>query len=185
MADSLETLALMGSGVKAGAQIGGGIAAKNAGNFEAAQYAQNAADARAAGQRSGFEEAGKTAALLGKQKAIAAASGAAVASPSILDIMGDTAQRGKYLQEAEVYKGEARARDDMNRAAAAKMKGKNAEIGSILEGVGTMATGVGKYGPAIRARDASASGPVDGPLTLLDDESDADTGWNTKTRRFG
>lgn len=183
MADTLETLALVGTGVKAGAQIGGGFAAKRTGDFEASQYQANAADARAAGQRSGFEEAAKTSKVLGTQRARASADGGGVVNPTVMDIMGETAGRGAYLAEAERYKGEARARDDMNRATAAKMKGKNAEVGSILEGVGTLGVGVAKYGPALRGSGGTSEPSVSDEL--LDDEHDLNTNWRTKTRRYG
>ena len=134
---------LIGNGLQMGAQLGKGQMIKDASNFEAAGYKRVAAQERAAGQRSMFEEQNKTATVLSSQRAIAAASGGGADSPTILDIMGDTAQRGKYLADMEYYKGEERAKDALDKASAAKLRGKQAYIGSILEGI---STGVkGKY----------------------------------------
>ncbi len=177
MGNTLETLALMGAGVKAGAQIGGGIAAKRAGEFEARQYESNASNARAAGQRAGFEEAAKTSKVLGTQLARAADDGGGVSNPTVLDIMGETAQRGKYLEEAERYKGDMAANADLNRATAARTRGKNAMVGSILEGVGTLGTGIGKYGPGLRTAGAA---PTDD-----DTVTDVDTKQTIRNRRYG
>lgn len=177
MADTLETLGMVGTGIKAGAQIGGGFAAKSAAEFEAAQHVRNAGNARAAAQRQSFDTAAKTAQVEGTQMARAAASGAAVASPTIMDIMGETAQRGEYLREADLYKGEVEANRELNAAAAAKAKGKNAAVGSILEGVGTGLTGIAKYRPGL----ATAS-------TDNDIVTDVDTGETIRAKkklRFG
>lgn len=173
MADTLETLALVGTGVKAGAQIGGGIAARDAGKFEGTQLERNATEARAAGQRQGFEQDAKTAQVLGKQRAIGAASGAAMTSPTITDIMGETAQRGEYLSAAERYKGDVESNKDLNAAAAARLKGKNAMTGSILEGIGTGMTGLSKYRSGF-----ALSSPTDD-----DSVTDVDTGDTVKARR--
>ena len=177
---NLERVGMVGTGIKAGAQIGSGFAAKSAGEFEAKQYESNAADAKAAAQRARFEETTKTAKVLGKQKAIAAASGAAVASPTVYDIMDETAQRGEYLAEVETYKGDAKAEDLRNKASAARMKGKNTMTASILEGVGTAATGLSKYGSSLRRKSDDATLLDD---ELVEDEHDLNTNWRTKTVR--
>jgi hypothetical protein len=138
-------LYLIGTGIQSGA---------NAAGLE-----RQAAEEFAAGQRAAGERRRNTDLVISRQRALAAASGAG-AGPSLLDIIGDTAGRGEYQAQSEMFLGESRARNLKNRAAAARYEGENAFIGSILEGVGNVALGAGRYGgiyaPSARPR---ASGP--------------------------
>lgn len=138
------TLMMVGEGVKAGAKIAGGISAQQAGAFNAAGLERQAAGERAAAQRAALERRTDTDRVISKQVATAAASGAG-GGPSLLDIIGDTAARGEYQAQSEMYAGESRARTLQDRAALAKREGRNAFIGSIIEGVGGLATGAGRY----------------------------------------
>lgn len=135
---------LIGAGIQAGGQIAGGMAAKKAGAFEAAQYQQKAAEERAVASRAAYEKRQERDRLISRQVAVAAAGGAGVNNASIMDIIGDTAARGQYLIDTEIAGGESRARGMMDRGAAAKAKGQNALMGSILEGGSTLAKGVYK-----------------------------------------
>lgn len=181
--DTMATLGMVGTGIKAGAQIGQGYNAKGAGEFEAGQHERSAVEARAAGAAAAREKQSELARVVSKQRAVAAASGAGgVETPSVLDIFGDTVQRGEYLKNIETFKGESRARDEINKANAARMKGENAYVGSILEGVSTGLGGVVKYGkgagktaeasttPSPAASADSSIDPADLDLELEDEK---------------
>src|SRR5687767_8789375 len=103
------TLMMVGQGVQAGAGIGKGISAQRAGAYNAAGLERQAADERAAAGRAAIERRTDTDRVISKQVAGAAASGAG-GGPSLLDIIGDTAARGEYQAQSEMYAGESRAR---------------------------------------------------------------------------
>ena len=176
----LEGLGLVGTGLKVGSQISGGMAAKEAADFEAKQLTQRAGEARAAAQRAAMEKDADTAKVIGKQRAVAAASGTAIASPTTIALIGETAQRGQYLADIERYKGKAKAKELLDTATATKQKGKNALVASLLEGVGTGVSGIAKYGPRRGKSDE------DGILgeDVFDDELDLNTHTRTKTTRY-
>lgn len=137
------TLMMIGQGVQAGAQIGRGVSADRAARYNAEDLERQAAGEVAAAQRAAFERRADMERVISKQVAGAAASGAGF-GPSLLDIIGDTAARGEYQAQSEMYGGESRARTLRDRAAIARTEGRNAMIGSILEGVGSFATGTAR-----------------------------------------
>lgn len=147
VATSASNAAMMeaiGTGLKAGAQVSAGMAANTAAKFEAGQLKTRASEERAASQREVSERRRKTGIVMSRQKALAASSGAGVTNASILDLIGDTAQHGEFLAQADMAIGESRARGLEDQAAAARFRGKNALSGSILEGVTTGITGLAK-----------------------------------------
>jgi hypothetical protein len=90
--------------------------------------------------------------VISTQIARGAASGSAVNSPGLLDIIGDTAQEGEYRAQAELYQGASEAAGLKDKAnltrvsgKAAKAKGMNAFAGSILEGATTYGVGLEEY----------------------------------------
>lgn len=139
------SMMLIGQAIQAGAGIARGYSAKQAGEYNAAALERQAADERAASQRTADEQRLATDRVISRQVAVGAASGAG-AGPSLLDIIGDTAQAGEYRAQAERYAGESRARALRDRGAIARWEGDNAFRGSILEGVGGVALGAGRYG---------------------------------------
>ena len=138
------TMMLVGHGIQAGAKIAGGASAQQAGEFNARGFERMSAEERAAAQRAAMERRREGDLVLSRQRALAAASGAG-AGPSLLDIIGDTAARAEYQAQGEMYTGETRARALLDRAAAARYEGRNAFVGSILEGVGGAALGIGRH----------------------------------------
>jgi hypothetical protein len=148
-----ETLFRVGVGLRFGSQIGQGVTALSDANFvhkakdyEAAGYERQASEERAAAQRQAIEQRKATDLVISKQIAGAAASGSAVSSPTILDLIGDTAQEGEYRALADMYGGEARARSLQDRAnmsraegSAAETRGRNKFAGSIVEALSTKA----------------------------------------------
>jgi hypothetical protein len=139
-----EALPAIGTALSVGGTVVGGIAAKNEGEFAAKQAKRQATEERAIASREAEDQRLKTALVLSKQKAGAAASGAGVLNPTILDIMGDTAQAGDYAARSIVAGGANRSAGLMDQAAAAKYRGNSAFAGAMLEGLGEAATGTYK-----------------------------------------
>lgn len=136
----------IGAGIQAGGQIFQGMAAKKAADSEAKQYMAKAAEEKAAGSIAAYEKGKETDRLVSKQTAVGAASGAG--GIGLMDIIADTKERGDYLRDMELAGGENRSRGMADKAAAAKVKGKNVLIGSFLEAGATLGKAgyKGKYG---------------------------------------
>ena len=139
-------LPVISTGLAVAGTVGAGIAAKKEGEFKAKQAERVAADERAAASRESEDQRRKTAYVMSEQKAKAASSGAGVTNPTILDIIGETAQRGDYVSRSKIASGENKASGYLDQAAASRYKGKNAYAGSILTGLGQAAKGIYKYG---------------------------------------
>ena len=138
------TMMLIGTGIQAGSRIAAGQSAKAAGKYNAAVLRQEATQRIAVGQREAEEKRREERLLQSKIVAGAAASGAGM-GPSLLDVVGDVAQRGKYQADAITYGAEDEARRIRDRANLAKFEGDQAYAGSILEGIGSLALGFGRY----------------------------------------
>ena len=165
----MAQLALLAAGISAAGSVLGGISANKAGKYEAQQLQRSATEERVAGQRAAMEKRREADVVMSQQRARAAASGSSITgSPTIIDIFGDTAQRGEYLAQIESFKGESRARGLQDQAKASRFKGKSALVGSILEGVGELAKGGYRYAAA----DPSA----------FDDGYDPETGRRVRYR---
>lgn len=152
------TLMLIGQGVQAGAKIAGGMSQMEAGKYNAAALEREGTESFAAATRAADERRRETELVISRQRALGAASGAG-AGPSLLDIIGDTAARGEYQAQSALYTGEAQARKLKDRAKIARWEGRNAFIGSILEGVGGVALGAGKYGAQYGGKPPASIGP--------------------------
>lgn len=139
---AMSALPLVGTILSAGTGILGGIAAKNASKAEEQVLTQKAAEERAMGSRAAEDRRRQTELVMSKQTAMAADSGAGTQGASIIDIYGDTAQRGSYLARSDYAAGDRQADSYLAKAANAKTKGNNAFTGSILEGFGTAAKGL-------------------------------------------
>lgn len=160
----------MSTGIKAGGQIFGGWNALTTGKAAAANSKVEASQEIAAGQRRGFERDAQTQKVLGEQQALGAASGSGT-GPTILDIMGETAQRGKYLEESENAAAKTKANATLYAGEVAKRAGQNQFTGSILQGVGTGLTGGYKI-----AKRTDTDAPDDSV-------TDEDTGETIRARR--
>lgn len=136
----------IGGGIQAGGQIFQGMAAKKAADMEAKQYMAKAAEEKAAGSIAAYEKGKETDKLVSKQVAVGASGGAG--GIGLMDIIAETRERGDYLRDMELAGGENRSRGMVDKAKAAKVKGKNALIGSFLEAGTTIGKTAykGKYG---------------------------------------
>jgi hypothetical protein len=137
-------MSVIGTGLQVVGSIQQGKAQQAALNFEAKQREAKAKEERAAGQREMLEKRAETERVLSRQAALAAASGAGVETPTVLDIYEETASRGRYLENVAQYGGESRARGQLDQAAAARMRGKAAAQGGILDGLAAGFSGLGK-----------------------------------------
>jgi hypothetical protein len=131
-----ELLPLAGTALTVGGTVAAGVAAKNQGKFAADQAKKQATEERAIASREAEDQRLKTALVLSKQKADAAAGGGGVLNPTVLDIMGDTAQRGDYVSRSITAGGANKAAGLLDQATAARYKGDAAFTGAMLEGLG-------------------------------------------------
>jgi len=133
----------------------GAVAGRQAAEFTAGQLEREAAEDRAAAQRAAMEEEAKAELVQSRRAALAAASGAG-AGASLLDMYEDTEARAQYLADIERYKGESKARGNLDHAAATRVqagnaaaasirKGDAAFVGTMLEATGTAAKGYAEY----------------------------------------
>lgn len=136
-------LPTIGTILSTGATVAGGIAANKAAKGEAKALQKQGAEEEAMGSRAAEERRRQTELVLSRQIALAADSGAGTDNASIDKIYTDTAQQGSYLARADYEAGKRQSDGMMDRAAAAKLKGKNALYGSILDGAGTAFKGFG------------------------------------------
>lgn len=84
--------------------------------------------------------------IMSRQQAYAAASGAGAGAddPTILQIMGKTGANAELGARVATYGGESRQADYFNVAQARRISGRNNFVGKMLEGIGTLAGGVGR-----------------------------------------
>lgn len=192
----LATLAAVASVAQGGMKIYQGVQTRKASREEANAIEQAAAveaegmrhranETRAAGQQAARERKAKTDQVIGRQVALAAASGAGAGSGTILDLIEETAGRGEEQRLVEMDKAENRARgiEDKarfgtwqagTRATQMRKKGDAALLGSIFDGGITAGKGVVSYG--------QRSGWFDSDDAVSDD-TDPRTGWRTRVYR--
>lgn len=109
--------------------------ARRQGEFQAKQLERAAGEERRGGQIAAAEKRMDAERVLSSQRARAASSGAGgVGSAGVLDLMGDTAERGEYLAQLESYGGETKARGRLDQAAAARAQALAAAYGIEYEG---------------------------------------------------
>lgn len=142
----LSTLGTLGTLASVGGTVLSGVAAAQQGKAMEAEVKRQATEERAIASRKAEERRRDTARVISRQKAVAASSGAGVTNPTILDIIGDTAQRGSFLERTETDIGARSASTLRAQGAMARRKGQGAFAGSILEGIGQGAKGFARYG---------------------------------------
>lgn len=166
--ETMMLAATLGSGVLAGVGAvkqgqAADAAAQSQSNVLRAQAIQEEARAtseRAIAQRKAEEETIKAERLMGRQRAVAAASGAGTGG-SAAEIEGDTAAEGKFQSELQLWQGEERgkgldfqagldrvAADDKRAQGRAAKKASYIQAGSqILGAVGNAYALAGKMSP--------------------------------------
>jgi len=144
MAGIGAVLSIVGTGLSVVSGIQQGKAQAAALEYEAQQNERRAKEERAAAQRSALDKKSETEAVLSRQRALAAASGAGLLTPSVIDIYEETAQRGAYHEQAERYGGESRAAGYRDAANANRLKASAAKSGATLSALATGFSGLGK-----------------------------------------
>ena len=122
---------------------------------EATALNEQATGEIAAGVAEGQQQSRETGIVLSREQSIAAASGAGVSTPTVMNVMGNTAAKGSYLQGLDIWRGETQASATNAKAAAtiigARLQGQQlvaqggmaAESG-IFQGIGSMLSGGAK-----------------------------------------
>jgi len=159
-------------------------AVEDAAAVEAAGLRERAKEERGAAAMSAREKRRETDKLIGRQVALAADSGGGTGG-TILDIIGETSDRGTLQKEIILATGESRARgleDKANlgvwqagtRAKSLKQKGDAMFMNSIFEGGSKIVDSTYKYGDRKGWWDSN---------TASSDETDPRTGWRTRVYR--
>ena len=130
-----------------------GDVAKASAEFQAMQLERGASEERSAASIARREKDLDLKRTLSSQRARAASSGAGgVGSAGVMDIMGDTIERGEYLADLETFGGETRARGKLDQAAAAKASGEAARARAFAA-----AYGLELEGDAMRSKAYNAA----------------------------
>lgn len=137
-------LSVVGTGLSVVSGIQQGKAQAAALEYEAQQHERKAKEEIAAAQREALDKRHETELVLSKQKAIAAASGGGLITPSVIDIFEETATRGAYHEGAIRYGGKSRAAGERDAAAANRLKADAAKSGAIGSALATGFSGLGK-----------------------------------------
>lgn len=148
-------LAVAGTVAQVAGSVVQGVATRRAGRaaqagaeIEAQQLEAAAGEEVAAGQREGFEIDRQTDLLGSRQQAVAAASGAGGADPSITDAMSDVQREGSYRRNLALYGSIQRGRGLRAQAEATRRSGVAANQGSRLAAAGTIIGGIGSAAAA-------------------------------------
>lgn len=130
--------------------IVGGIAAKRSADSEADQLRRKAGARRAEGVAGAIEERRQGRLNESRARAVAAASGAGVTDPTVVNLMGDIQADADYRALSRMYEGEEEAAGLDAAAKARKREGRAARLAGGLKGVGSILSGVdtlrSKYG---------------------------------------
>lgn len=119
-----------------------GNEARAGSKFEAAQLkAQADQEIGLAGEKAA-EKAREAKLANSRNLAVAAASGAGAADPTVLQIMGDVEAQGIHNSLTEMFKGQTRRADLLSEANARKFAGKNAQTAGYLGAAGTLVEGI-------------------------------------------
>lgn len=158
---------------------------KQLGEYNAKELERSAAEERAAGTRKAAERRMQTERVISRQRAVAASSGAGGVGSSEggLDLIGDTAERGKYLSDLDIYSGENAATGLESRAAVSREKG--AAEADLYKSKGTAALVGSAFDIANIGLKRAPVGRRSGGDDLIDYYDDRDSGWVTKTYRTG
>lgn len=132
----LETIALLSAGLSAGGTIAAGVAADNDAQFQAQQEEARGKEEFAAAQRDAMMKRREGQAIMSRQQALAAASGAGVNTPTIIKLMTDTAQESDYNARTAMYGGESRRAGLFDQARATRRSGRASLLGSFASAFG-------------------------------------------------
>lgn len=118
-----------------------GIQARQAAQYQAQQYQQNAGQAEASAQRQAFSVNQQTQFVTSRALAVAAGSGAGASDPTVMNMIARDAGQGAYERSVALYQGADRARLDEEQAQAKDFEGETTFRNSALVGVAAAAGG--------------------------------------------
>jgi hypothetical protein len=143
---ALSTVATVLSGI---APVLAGTAAKKSADQEAEQIVARAKARRAEGGAAAREELRQSRLIQSRAQAVAAAQGADLSDPSLVNNFGDLAAEGQYRALARLYEGEDEARGLEAVARARKKEGRASRTAGYVRSATNVLTGVaslkGKY----------------------------------------
>lgn len=138
----MEMIGMLAAGASAIGSIAGGLAQKQASDFEAQQLQREATQQQAVGQRRAAATTEEKNRLISSQRAAGAASGYGGATDvSTLQNIGAVESEGTLRAMQDVYAGNDAARGLQNKAAAAKAEGRNAMTAGLIGGIAQGAKG--------------------------------------------
>lgn len=139
---------LIGGLLTAGATVAGGIAEKNAADFEADQLERKGKEEFAASQRDASAARKEADLANSRAQALAASSGggAGTDAPTIIKIMQGIAGQGAYNADTQLYGGKSRQAGLRDQAAGRRASGKASFLGSTLAGFGQAAKSAYSFG---------------------------------------
>jgi hypothetical protein len=132
-----------GQGLGAFSRFRFGAEQREAMDFEAAQYRQQANVAQASAQRSAWSVDMATKYQISNAVAAAAAGGGGASDPTVVNIVSQMAGIGAYQRATALFEGEDKARLLENQATAKTYEGKILQQQSNLTGVSQSITGLG------------------------------------------
>ncbi|MGQ4813030.1 hypothetical protein GOZ96_04715 [Agrobacterium vitis] len=128
----------------------GSIAQGAAANQQAKQQALNmeaqGKQELASSQQQAFQQKEQGNLMLSKQQALSAASGGGADDPTILKIMGDTAQQSAVNVRNTTVSGQQAMANANSSASNMRKQGQASFLGSVFNAAGSMAKTTGKYG---------------------------------------
>ena len=139
---------MIGGLLGAAGTVAGGIAEKNAADFEADQMVKKGKEEFAASQRDAAQARKEADLANSRAQALAASSGggSGADAPTIIRIMQGTAGQGEYNAQTQLYGGKSRQAGLRDQAAGRRASGKASFLGSTLAGFGQMAKSAYSFG---------------------------------------
>lgn len=122
--------------------VAGGSSAQKTANSEADQLIARAKARRAEGGAAAREELRQKRLIKSRAQAVAAAQGANLSDPSLVNLMGDLEAEGQYRALSRMFEGDDEARGYEDTAAARRKEGKALKKAGLLRGVTSVLSGV-------------------------------------------
>lgn len=128
----IEALAVAGTALQAVGSIQQGRAASSAAKFQAAQMEQQADIERAQSQREAIERKRQITLAGSRARALAAAGGTSLESPSVANILGGLDYEADFAMQSSLAAGENRAAGLEAGAGAKRIEGKQARTAGLI-----------------------------------------------------
>jgi hypothetical protein len=141
---ALTAVAAVGTAASVAGSISSGIAQSQAANYNAEVDRNNAIQAQQAADQQAVVTQQQTQSKIGQQKVDYAASGVDVGTGTPLDVMNDTATKGKLDALTLRYGGQVQGLRDTSAATLAQYQGYSALTAGALNAGSTLLTGAGR-----------------------------------------